>query len=67
MTNKRLKQIEEIYHAASEIAPAEREAFFGKVCGDDEDLRREVKSLLAVNRIWKVMPPPNGFPTAGEF
>jgi eukaryotic-like serine/threonine-protein kinase len=48
MEAERLKQIEEIYHAALEIAPAERFSFLIKVCGEDEDLRGEVESLLAV-------------------
>lgn len=50
MNNKQFKQIEEIYHAALEIAPAEREVFLGESCRGDEGLRREVESLLAVNR-----------------
>ena len=47
MDATRLKQIEEIYHAAIEIPPNERESFFKISCGEDEGLRREVKSLLA--------------------
>ena len=43
----RLKQIEEIYHAALEIKSGERESFFKKTCGADENLRREVESLLS--------------------
>ncbi len=50
MDAERLKRTEEIYHAALEILPAERQSFLGKVCGDDEDLRCEVESLIAVNR-----------------
>lgn len=50
MDAERLKQIEEVYHAAMEIAPAERLSFLDESCGDDEDLRREVESLLAVKR-----------------
>jgi serine/threonine protein kinase len=50
MDTERLKQIEEIYHAAMEILPAGRDAFFKARCGDDLQLRREVESLLAVNR-----------------
>ncbi len=46
----RLRQIEEIYHAALEVAPAKREAFFKESCGADTDLRREVESLLAVDK-----------------
>jgi serine/threonine-protein kinase len=43
----RLKQVEEILHAALEIPPAERESFFNEFCGEDVELRREVESLLA--------------------
>ncbi len=47
MKAERLKQIEEIYHAALEIPTAERDAFFRERCGADESLRREVESLLS--------------------
>ncbi len=47
MDSERLKQVEEIYHAALEIAPAERESFFKESCRADENLRHEVESLLA--------------------
>jgi serine/threonine-protein kinase len=47
MDPNRLKQIEEIYHRATSISPAEREPFLRACCGADEDLRREVESLLA--------------------
>ncbi len=47
MNAERLKQIEGIYHAALEIAPAGRELFLNESCGADEDLRREVESLLS--------------------
>ena len=47
METGRLKQIEEIYHAALEIPSAKRESFFREHCGADENLRREVESLLA--------------------
>ena len=46
MNAERLKQIEEIYHAALDIAPAGRELFLNESCGADENLRREVESLL---------------------
>jgi hypothetical protein len=46
MNPEHVQQIEELYHAARERAPAERAAFLEAVCGDKEDLRREVESLL---------------------
>ena len=42
-----LAKIEEIYHAALEKSPSEREEFLTETCGDDEDLRREIESLLS--------------------
>jgi len=43
----RLDQIEEIYHAALE-APADKcDLLIEESCGEDEDLRREVESLLS--------------------
>ena len=71
MEAERLKKIEEIYHAALEVLPAERQSFLDESCGDDEDLRREVESLIAVNRtsnnifdtppqtIYRVLAKPN--------
>jgi eukaryotic-like serine/threonine-protein kinase len=50
MNAERLNQIEEIYHAALEIAPAQRESFFKNRCGADENLRREVESLLSFEK-----------------
>ena len=47
MDSERLKQIEATYHAALELPPAGREAFCKDVCGADENLRREVESLLS--------------------
>ena len=48
MDPERLRQIEERYHAALELSPAERESFIEESCGEDEDLRRELETLLAV-------------------
>ncbi len=40
-------EIERIYHAALEQKPGERAAFVVQECGSDEELRREIESLLA--------------------
>jgi serine/threonine protein kinase len=47
MNSARWQRIEEIYQAAAERKPEEREAFIATACAGDEDLRREVESLLA--------------------
>lgn len=47
MTPERLRQIEELYHAARERDPDQRAGFLAEACKDDEDLQYEVESLLA--------------------
>jgi len=42
----RWEKVEQIYNAALERPEAERAAFLGEACGGDEDLRRELESLL---------------------
>jgi hypothetical protein len=46
MTSERQDQIERLCHEALARDPADRLAFLARACGDDEDLRREVASLL---------------------
>ena len=47
MRPERWRQIEQLYHAALETKPGERTAFLTEACNGDDDLRREVESLLA--------------------
>ena len=47
MTPERWRQIERLYHAALELEGSGRAAFLKGACGADNDLRREVESLLA--------------------
>ncbi len=49
MTPERWQQIEKLFHAALERTPKERAAFLADVCAGDEELRREVESLLATH------------------
>jgi eukaryotic-like serine/threonine-protein kinase len=46
MTPERLAQIEELYHAAREREPGALSDFLAQACGSDQELRREVESLL---------------------
>src|SRR5262245_43737766 len=43
-------RIERLYHAALELAEPERAAFLADACEGDEELRREVESLLRFDR-----------------
>jgi Tol biopolymer transport system component/RIO-like serine/threonine protein kinase len=45
----RWKEIERIYHAALELEKSARPAFLAQACAGDQDLRREVESLLALD------------------
>jgi serine/threonine protein kinase/TolB-like protein len=45
--NERWQQVERLYHSALTKHPSERSGFLVEVCAGDEELRREVESLLA--------------------
>src|SRR5664279_309498 len=47
MDPARWRRVEEIYQTAAERKPEERAAFLAEACAGEEDLRREVESLLA--------------------
>ena len=47
MSPDRWQQIERLYHDALELAPEYRLAFLDRACAGDDELRREVESLLA--------------------
>ena len=46
MTPEQWEKINEIYHAALELEPANRKVFLDEQCGQDEALRSEIESLL---------------------
>src|SRR5437762_6379654 len=46
MKADRWKQVDDLFQSALEHAPEERAAFLDEACHGDEDLRREVESLL---------------------
>lgn len=47
MDPERWKQIDEIFHAALEHKPPERDAYLTKACKEDESLRAEIEALIA--------------------
>jgi predicted ATPase/serine/threonine protein kinase len=49
MKPERWEKIVNIFDEALQRAPDERERFLAEICGDDEELRREVESLLFSN------------------
>jgi serine/threonine-protein kinase len=50
MTPERYRQVGDLYHRALEIATDQRAAFLDQACASDEPLRRDVESLLALDR-----------------
>jgi serine/threonine protein kinase len=49
MTPERWRVVDAILRASLSCEPAQRDAFVASACGDDEELRREVASLLAAH------------------
>lgn len=47
MTPERWKRIEEIFSTVVDRPVAEREAYLTRICGEDQEMQREVLSLLA--------------------
>src|SRR5262245_41780968 len=49
-SDPRWSRVNELFHAAVAISPADRDAFLSSRCGADGALRAEVESLLAMHR-----------------
>ncbi len=47
MSDDRWQRIEELFHQAASLPPALRDAFLDESCAGDDELRRQVESLLA--------------------
>jgi serine/threonine-protein kinase len=71
VTPERLRRIEDVFHAAREVAPGDRDTLLAAECGDDVALRQEVDSLLSqedgtllrqgvADAAALVLPPPHG-------
>lgn len=50
MDKDQWRRIEEVFYSAMELPPNERDDFVRRACAGDEELRREVQSLLEANR-----------------
>jgi serine/threonine protein kinase/Tol biopolymer transport system component len=47
MSDERWQRVEDLFHRAIDLAPAERSRFLAGACAGDDELLREVESLLA--------------------
>ena len=48
-TPERLKKVQELFHAALALQPAERTVFLVEACGSDRELLDEVQSLISAH------------------
>lgn len=67
MKAERWPAVERLYHDALERAAEERGAFLREACGGDEELRREVESLLALEDKAKDFIENPALEVAGEL
>src|SRR5579859_696972 len=58
MTPKRWRQVEELFQSAMDRAPALRGTYLDRACGADQELRREVESLLEADNSPIVLDEP---------
>jgi len=64
---ERWQQVNDLFHAATELAPEERAAFLDQACRGDESLCREVKSLLSSHERKKIFIESPAFEVAPEL
>ena len=46
MSDERWRRIEEVFHRAADLAPVDRVEYLSSTCMGDDELRRQVESLL---------------------
>jgi hypothetical protein len=51
MTPERWREVEQVYQSTVDREPQLRAAYLAEACGDDQELRREVDSLLELNQL----------------
>jgi serine/threonine protein kinase/Tol biopolymer transport system component len=58
MTSERWQKIEQLYHAALELAEDQRASYLREICANDDALRQEVESLLAESNHAEILETP---------
>ena len=58
MTPERWREVEQVYQSTMDREPRLRAAFLAEACGNDEELRREVDSLLELNQSTVLVDEP---------
>jgi serine/threonine protein kinase len=67
MKPERWRQIDQLFDAALALEPGQRAAFLDEACGADEDLRKEVETLLASDRQSHIFIDGPALQAAAEF
>ena len=67
MKPERWKAVNDLFQSAVERAPEDREAFLDEACGDDEGLRRELKSLITCHERTQTFIESPAFEVAPEL
>ncbi len=65
MTPERWREVEQVYQATMDREPQLRAAYLSQACGDDQELRREVDSLLELNHSPALVDEPAWHAVAG--
>ena len=60
MTPERWREVEKVYQSTMDREPRLRAAFLSEACGNDQELRREVNSLLELNHSPVLVDGPRG-------
>jgi len=63
MAPERWRQIEDLYHGAAGLEPAQRKQYLAEACGNDEELKRRVELLLAQDDASGLLEHPVWLPT----
>jgi serine/threonine protein kinase len=64
---ERRRDVERHYRSASELASGERQAYLDRECGSDQELRREVESLLGFLETEPNFPADKSVPTGTQI
>src|SRR4030095_14383101 len=67
MTPERWQRVNELFHCALERQPAQRAAFLDQACAGDQELRKEVESLIGSNENSDSFIDASGFGAAVQL
>jgi eukaryotic-like serine/threonine-protein kinase len=67
VTSERWRKIEELYHAAREREPGERVAYLAGACHGDDELKRQIETLLAQDSDGNILGGPASKLLAGSM